>query len=252
MRRRIRLLLLAVLCLSIGLSGCRRKPIETETQKETAASETQTEKDAGTEKQSESKTEKTTESGTKKTPQSTAQKHTTVTPSSITPKPSSSPQKSPSPSPKGQTQTCPYCAGSFSTVTGADGSSEYSSHVAQEEAYIRAIGGDPATYQSGVPSSTPDSSQGNGSGGQTGGTTGNGDWSGYQTGDDGTLYAQCPYCFQWFSDTADSTGYSPYAQHVAAETAYLNQQGGEEYVQCPICGNWVTQSDYQVHQANGW
>lgn len=252
----MRFLLLAVLCLSVGLSGCRRKPIETETQEETA-SETQTEKSKTTE--TEKQSEDQTEAGTKKTTSNTAKKTTTVTPSSIaanpvaSPKPSSSAKPSPSPKPAAQTQTqvCPYCAGSFSTVAGADGSSEYSSHVAQEEAYIRAIGGDPATYQSGSQNSGTDGSQGGSSDNQGSGTDGG--WSGdYEVGSDGSLYAQCPYCFQWFSDTADSTGYSPYAQHVAAEAAYYNQQSNEEYVQCPICGNWVTQSEYQVHQTNGW
>lgn len=224
MKRRAQLFLMIALCIA-GASGCRRKPIETESQAPTEA-ETQSEPQTETGKATEPLTEKITEK------ESETQKKTT-TPTRVT---ANKTQKNTAAG--AATQACPYCGNSFSTTAAADGSSEYSAHVAQEEAYIRSIGKDPATYLSSGSAGT--------------GTQSSSDSSGYQTGSDGTLYAQCPYCFQWFSDAADASGYSPYAEHIAAEAAYANQQSNEDYVQCPNCGNWVTQDEYQEHINNGW
>ncbi|MDO4345619.1 MAG: hypothetical protein Q4C50_12555, partial [Eubacteriales bacterium] len=121
-------------------------------------------------------------------------------------------------------QPCPYCGTWYYTTPYADGTSDYSIHVAAEEQAAQAS----QDALNGI--YTTD----------------------YQTTADGSLYAQCPYCFQWFSDMADQSGYSPYAQHVAAESAYAAQIANEEYVQCPYCGNWVTQSEYQDHMNVGW
>ncbi len=210
MKKRMQLLWLIALCLVLTLAGCRRKPIETE-------SETQSETEKATEKLTEWETETTKltqpaterQSETKKETAKKTTKKTSVTPSTTKQTEAVA------------TQMCPYCGNSFSTVAGADGSSPYSTHVAQEEAYINS---------------------------QQGGE----DTPGYQTGSDGNLYAQCPYCYQWFLDVADESGYSPYADHVAAESAYANQEAEEDYVQCPNCGNWVTPEEYQQHISNGW
>ncbi len=206
MKQRTLLLFLAALC-ALGASGCRRKPIVTETQ-----AQTETAKELATEAASETEAlAKATETVTEK--ESETEKQPTKIRANLTQKETEQSEMAVA------TQNCPYCGNPFSTVAGSDGISEYDAHVAQEEAYIDAIGGDASDYQ---------------------------------TGADGTLYAQCPYCFQWFSDAPGADGYSAYAEHVAAESAYANQMANEEYVQCPNCGNWVTQSEYQDHINGGW
>lgn len=218
MRKRIQWLLLIMVCCTLVLPGCRRKPIETESETETQ-SETVTEKK--TEKPTEKKTEKQSET------QRQTNKRTTVTPNSTAQTPQSNtqvsetqPSETQAPQTNAASQQCPYCYGWFSTASLEDGSSEYSNHVAQEEAYIASQGG----YDS----------------------------SSYYTDGSGVQYAQCEYCFQWFSTAADASGYSPYSDHVAAEAAYAAQIANAEYVQCPNCGNWVTQSEYNDHINNGW
>lgn len=208
MKRHAQFFFLIAMC-TLCAAGCRRKPITAETQAQTEA-ETQS-----VQQETEAVTEAATEQATEK--ESETQKQQAKKPTTIT---ANKTQKSTeNTDPTATAQACPYCGNQFSTAPNADGSSEYSAHVAQEEAYIESIGGDVSDYQ---------------------------------TGSDGTLYAQCPYCFQWFSDAPDASGYSPYAEHVAAETAYANQMANEDYVQCPNCGNWVTQSEYQQHIAYGW
>ena len=127
---------------------------------------------------------------------------------------------------------CQYCGGWFYTTPYADGTSDYTNHVAQEEAYLISIGGTPGSSnntQSGY-----DSSQ-------------------YYTDNSGGQYGQCQYCFQWFSTYTDASGYSEYSQHVAQESAYAASMGMQaEYIQCPNCGAWVTPSEYETHIANGW
>lgn len=222
MRKRIHWLLLVMVCCALILPGCRRKPIETETE---TTSETETESETNTEKQTKKETEKQSET------QRQTNKRTTVTPNSTTQTPQTNTQASETqaqtqaaetnaPATEASSQQCPYCYGWYSTASTGDGSSEYSSHVAQEEAYIAS--------QSGY------------------------DPNSYYIDNNGGQYAQCEYCFQWFSTAADASGYSPYADHVAAEAAYAAQSGYEEYIQCPYCGNWVTQSDYNDHITYGW
>lgn len=225
MKKRMRQLLMLLVCCALLLPGCRRKPIETETQTET---ETETKKETETEKKTEKPTEKQSETKRETT------KRTTVSPNSSTNNAPRTPSTNQAQS-ESQAQTsaasydyCPYCGGSFSTTLSSDGASEYSSHVAQEEAYIASI------------------NNGSGSTNQDYGSDDGGQY------DSSGQYAQCNYCFQWFSTAADASGYSPYADHIAAETAYAMQTGQEEYVQCPNCGNWVTPSDYNDHIANGW
>lgn len=219
MKARKYMLLLLALCCIAGFSGCRRAPAETETSSETVKETTsETEKVTETQKQT---TEKQTE-----TQQQTVKK-TSVTPSTQTPQTAAS--ETQAQTTESATQQCPYCYSWFSTTLQADGTSEYSTHVAAEESYLQSI---QSSTNAADNSYTDDYN--------------------YQTGADGNLYAQCPYCFQWFSDTADAGGYSQYADHVAAEAAYAAQIAGEDLVQCPNCGNWVTPEEYQDHINNGW
>lgn len=221
MKKRARILLLLMLSCTLTLSGCRRKPIETEMQTE---SETQSE--TLSEKETEKETQKTTKAQTEPETEKETQKQT----SKVTVSPTQ-PQTQKQSETQAQTQDqsssqCQYCGGWFYTTPNADGTSDYSNHVAQEEAYIASIGG---TTNSGS-----DSSQ-------------------YYTDNSGSQYAQCQYCFQWFSTASDANGYSEYSQHVAAEAAYAASMGmTAEYVQCPNCGAWVTPSEYDTHIANGW
>lgn len=222
MKKRARILLLLMLSCTLTLSGCRRKPIETEMQTE---SETQSE--TLSEKETEKETQKTTKTQTEPTEKETQKQTSKVT---VSP---TQPQTQKQSETQAQTQAqeqsssqCQYCGGWFYTTPNADGTSDYSNHVAQEEAYIASIGG---TTNSGS-----DSSQ-------------------YYTDNSGSQYAQCQYCFQWFSTASDANGYSEYSQHVAAEAAYAASMGmTAEYVQCPNCGAWVTPSEYDTHIANGW
>lgn len=226
MRKRMYLLLLCVLCCAAGVSGCRRKPIETEPETQTeTTSETQTE----TQKQIETQKQSETQKAEKTQPETV--KKTTVTPSTQTPQTnaqtttpmteSETPQTQATEAPS---QACPYCGVWYYTTLYADGTSDYSNHVAAEEAYINS-----SNYTD--PSYDPNQ---------------------YYTDNAGNQYAQCEYCFQYISTTPDASGYSPYAEHVAAEAAYAASQANQDYVQCPYCGNWVTQSEYQEHMANGW
>ena len=66
MKKRMHWLLLMLVCCAIVLPGCRRKPIETETQTETQT-ETESETEKKTEKQTEKKSEKQTETNKRKT-----------------------------------------------------------------------------------------------------------------------------------------------------------------------------------------
>lgn len=216
MKKRILRLFLFSVCCTICFSGCRRKIAEPETQSET---QTQSETTAESETQKQSETKKQPETEKKAATQKTAtQKPKTAAAKPVTQAPATEAAQTPTTEPP--SQQCPYCGNWYYTTPYGDGTSDYSNHVAAEEAQLAA----PDDY---------DSSQ-------------------YYMGDDGIEYAQCPYCYQWFSTAQDSTGYSPYADHVAAESAYAMQQSQEEYYQCPNCGNWVTAYEYQEHIANGW
>lgn len=221
MKKKIRTALLLTLSCTLVFSGCRRKPVETEpeTQKQT---ETESEtKQTETEKETETQKATTKQTETQKATTKQTEAKTTVTPSQAqTTAPQTETQQTEAPA----TAQCPYCGYWYYTSTYQDGTSDYSIHVASEEAAIQAST-DASSYDS----------------------------SDYYTGTDGTQYAQCQYCFQWFSTAADASGYSPYSEHVAQESAYAAQMGYEaEYVQCPNCGNWVTPSEYNEHIANGW
>lgn len=221
MKARKYMLLLLALCCLVGFSGCRRAPAETETSSETVKETTsETAKVTETQKQT---TEKQTE-----TQQQTVKK-TSVTPSTQTPQTQTAASETQAQTTENAAQQCPYCYNWFSTTLQADGTSEYSTHVAAEESYLQSI---QSSTNAADDSYTDDYN--------------------YQTGADGNLYAQCPYCFQWFPDTTNAGGYSQYADHVAAEVAYAAQIAGEDLVQCPNCGNWVTPEEYQDHINNGW
>ncbi len=240
MKKRMHWLLLTLVCCALVLPGCRRKPIETETQTETQ-SETESETESKTEKAAKKESEKQSETNKRKTVSpnsstsnaprtpSTNQKQSETQAQSETTAPTEAPAQ------EYTYNTCPYCGGSFSTNLLDDGTSEYSNHVAQEEAYIDYINGTSGNTNSNS-NTNPD----------------------YDSSDDGGQfdstgqYGQCNYCFQWFSTVPDASGYSPYANHVAAEEAYAMQNSHEKYLLCPNCGNWVTQSDYNDHIANGW
>lgn len=213
MKKRILQLLLFSFCCTVCFSGCRRKPTETETQSETETQkQTETIKQTETEKQTETKkqTETQKQSETKKA---------TVTPNTVAPQTNATEQTQAT---EPASQQCPYCGNWYYIATYADGTSDYSLHVAAEEQAQQSV---PDDY----------------------------DPSQYYTGNDGTEYAQCEYCYQWFSTAQDASGYSPYADHVAAESAYAAmQQPQEEYVQCPVCGNWVTPTEYQDHVTYGY
>ncbi len=214
MRKKFYSVLLLTLSCTLIFSGCRRKPIETEKETETET-ETQTETESETAKQTEKETEKETTKQTEKKTTVAAQTQTTVTAQTNAVQTETQQTEAPSSS------QCPYCGNWFYTTVGEDGTSDYSRHIAAEEADAEDI----SAY----------------------------DESTYSTGTDGVTYAQCQYCFQWFSTVPDESGYSPYNQHVAQESAYAAQMGYDaEYVQCPYCGNWVTSSEYDVHIANGW
>ncbi|MDO5539761.1 MAG: hypothetical protein Q4F83_06770 [Eubacteriales bacterium] len=200
MKKHICQLLLVSFCCMACFSGCRRKPVETETQSETET-QTQPETIKQTETQKQSETKKAT-----------------VTPNSVTAQ-TDAPTQTQTTEPA--SQQCPYCGNWYYIATYADGTSDYSIHVAAEEQAQQSV---PDDY----------------------------DPSQYYTGNDGTEYAQCEYCYQWFSTAQDANGYSPYADHVAAESAYAAMQQQEEYVQCPVCGNWVTASEYQDHVTYGY
>ncbi|MDO4523396.1 MAG: hypothetical protein Q4B57_09670 [Eubacteriales bacterium] len=217
MKKRVCILLLA-LTVSLALSGCRRRPIETEAQTETetiSETETETKKETETEKETVKQTEKKASSKTTVAPKTTTQTlpqspiTTSQTPQSETTAQTEAPASS----------QCPYCGQWFSSAITADGSSEYSNHV-----YYEQNAGDDSAYDS----------------------------SGYYTGSDGAQYAQCPYCFQSFSTAADESGYSPYSEHVAQESAYAATLDDGTYTQCPYCGLWLGSDDYADHIANGW
>lgn len=213
MKKSIFRMLLFAACFTACFSGCRRKPVETETQSETE-SQTQSETSKATETQQQSETKKQAE--TQK--QSEKKKQTTVKTPTVSVPQTQTTEAVQTPTTEPPSQQCPYCGNWYYTSLYADGTSDYSNHVAAEE-------------QNAFNDS--DSTQ-------------------YYTGDDGTEYAQCPYCFQWFSTLPDASGYTPYGEHIAAESAYAAQQAQEEYYQCPNCGNWVTASEYQDHITNGW
>ena len=64
---------------------------------------------------------------------------------------------------------------------------------------------------------------------------------------------QCPYCGQWFSTAPDASGYSPYGEHLAAESAYAATyaaEQGQQYQECPYCGQWLDSATYQDHITN--
>lgn len=218
-QRTWRLFLLSACCM-VCFSGCRRKITEPETETQIQSetiTETQSETITEIQKQPETKKQPETEKkATAQNPKTTAAKPVTQTPA--TQAPATEAVQTPTTEPP--SQQCPYCGYWYYTTSYGDGTSDYSNHVAAEEAQLAA-------------SEDYDASQ-------------------YYTGNDGVEYAQCPYCYQWFSTAQDATGYSPYSDHVAAEAAYAAQQSQEEYYQCPYCGNWVTAYEYQEHIANGW
>lgn len=246
MRKTWKFALLIAISSTFLLTGCRRQPVETEseTQSETLtekATEKQTEKQAEkvTEKATKKQTEKQTEtaSASKKTDQSTQK--TSVAPSETNPTEQGGSSDSSS------TQICPYCYQSFSTVQNADGTSEYSTHYAQEKAYADMYGIQPSSdaSDSGDDINT-DSDSSSGS-----------DDSSYSNSDYNSGYAsdQCPYCGQWFSTAPDESGYSPYGEHLAAESAYSAAsaaQQGQQYQECPYCGQWLDPATYQDHVTN--
>ena len=187
MKKTWKLMLLLAVSSTLLLSGCRRKPVATETETETET-QTETETETETEKITEKQTErKTAASSTKKPSTSQTEKKTSVQPNETnTNKNNTSANSS-------ATQTCPYCYQSFSTTPDSDGSSEYSRHYAQEKAYADMYGIQPDDTSSDSTSSDSSSSSGS-----------------------SDSYAQCPYCYQWFSTTPDASGYSPYGEHEAA------------------------------------
>lgn len=222
-KRRVHAFLLLALGCSLIFSGCRRKPVETESET-TSETETETETEKETEKQSETKkeTEKQKQSETQKQ----TEKKTTVTPNTTVQTPTSETTAPQTEAAAAATDQCPYCYNWFSTAQNADGSSEYSTHVAAEKAYAE------QNNYSGANDNDYDPSE-------------------YYTDPYGGEYAQCGYCGQWFSTAADDTGYSPYSEHVANEAAYAAQMSASNYVQCPYCGYWVSEADYEYHTANG-
>lgn len=237
MRKTWKYLLLIAASSAFLLTGCRRQPIETESE---TNSETQTEKI--TEKQTEKSTEKITEKSTGK--QTETEKKTSSSGSANKTNNQSSQKTSVAPSEtnateSSSTQICPYCYQSFSTVQNADGTSEYSIHYAQEKAYADMYGIQPS-------SDSADSSSSDG--------TNNYDSSSSDSSyDNGYAYDQCPYCGQWFSTAPDASGYSPYGEHLAAESAYAASsaaQQGQQYQECPYCGQWLDPVTYQDHVAN--
>lgn len=226
MKRTKKVLFLLALGSTLMFSGCRRAAVETESESET---QTETASETETEKTTEKSTEKETEKTTKKTSSSSKKSSkTSVSPSKSG---SSSSSSSSSTTSDSGTKQCPYCYGTFSTATDANGDSEYSTHYAQEKAYADLYGIEP--------SGTSDS------------TTSETDSSTSSSGTD-TGYSQCPYCFQWFSTASDSSGYSPYGEHLASEEAYAAQNADETYQQCSYCGLWLDADTYADHMANGY
>lgn len=236
MKKHLKVVLLLSLSSMFLLSGCRRKPIEeiqmmteviTETETATeklteAATEKKVKKDkkqaetaVQTEVQTEAQTEKKANTQKRKANKQT-EKSTESESAKSTVKPST---PAPSQGISGDSDICPYCGGSFSTYIGESGSSEYSEHVGQEEAYI--------SYMNGQ-----------------GGYTGQSD-AGTASGGAGT--SQCPYCWQWF-DNDNTWGYSEYQLHIQAEEA--GQQ--VEYNPCPYCGLWLEPGTLNDHIANGY
>lgn len=204
--------LLFALCGILSLSGCRKKAPETETQTETETetqSETQTEK--ATEKQTEKPVQKTTEKQTASKNNTKTTEKTTVKPSTInsnnTTGTTSNSNNTTTAADSYGTQQCPYCYQQISLAPNGDGTTVYSVHVAQEQAWAETYGyGDqPGTATQQTPQDTTQ-----------------------QPANDS---AQCGYCYQWFTVSDGS-----YAAHIAAENAALGIPEGTEYIQCPICG----------------
>lgn len=214
MKHTWKLMFLLAISSSLLLSGCRRKPVETEvvTEKQT---EKLTERESETEKITEKQTEKKTSASSSQT------KKTSVQPNENVNKQNTSAADN---SPK---QACPYCYQNFSTKTDADGTSEYSRHYAQEKAYADLYGIQPGGATS-DDTTTDNSSSGS------------------------SDYAQCPYCYQWFSTTPDTSGYSPYGEHEAAEAAYNATSSTQQYQECPYCGLWLDSNTYLDHITNGY
>lgn len=214
------LLLLLSLSSVVLFSGCRRKPIEqieiiTETESE-SETEIETETESETETEAETKKAKNTKKQTTQKEKTKTEKETdkkTVTPSTPA-------------NPSGTTSDmCPYCFGTFSTIPNGDGSSEYSEHVAAEEAYIEYMKSQ-GLYTDPSPSANTNNYNNAGS-------------------------AQCTYCWGWFS--TDSTyGYSEYSQHMAMEEANAYQQNQIQYTQCPYCGLYIDPVSYQDHVTYGY
>lgn len=208
MIKKSRYFLLFALCGILSLSGCRKKAPETEAQTETE-SETKTEK--VTEKQTEKETQKPTEKASTASNKNTkTTEKTTVKPSTITAnkKPNTN---TTTPATDYGTQQCPYCYQQISLAPNDDGTTVYSVHVAQEQAWAETYGyGDQpgtATQDPQQPAQDPQQPSNNND------------------------VAQCGYCYQWFTVSDGS-----YAAHIAAENASLGLPEGTEYIQCPICG----------------
>ena len=258
MRKTWKFALLIAISSTFLLTGCRRQPVETEseTQSETLTekvTEKQTEKvtEKATEKQTEKQTKKQTEaaSASKKTDQSTQK-------TSVAPSETNSTEQSVS-SDSSSTQICPYCYQSFSTVQNADGTSEYSTHYAQEKAYADMYGIQPSgdvSDDTAASDNSNTSDSGDDSNTASDSSSGSDDNS-YSNSDSTSGYAsdQCPYCGQWFSTAPDESGYSPYGEHLAAESAYAAAsaaQQGQQYQECPYCGQWLDPITYQDHVTN--
>lgn len=212
MIKKSRYFLLFALCGILSLSGCRKKAPETEAQTETE-SETKTEK--VTEKQTEKETQKPTEKASTASNKNTkTTEKTTVKPSTITAnkKPNTTTNtNTTTPATDYGTQQCPYCYQQISLAPNDDGTTVYSVHVAQEQAWAETYGyGDQpgtATQDPQQPAQDPQQPSNNND------------------------VAQCGYCYQWFTVSDGS-----YAAHIAAENASLGLPEGTEYIQCPICG----------------
>lgn len=209
MMKKSRYFLLFALCGVLSLSGCRKKAPETEAQTETE-SETQTEK--VTEKQTEKETQKTTEKvSTASNKNTKTTEKTTVKPSTITSnkKPNTTTPSTNNTAVDYGTQQCPYCYQQISLAPNDDGTTIYSVHVAQEQAWAETYGyGDQpgtATQDPQQPAQDPQ-----------------------QPSND---VAQCGYCYQWFTVSDGS-----YSAHIAAENSSLGLPEGTEYIQCPNCG----------------
>ncbi|MDO4632605.1 MAG: hypothetical protein Q4B01_01965 [Eubacteriales bacterium] len=213
-------------CVLLSATGCRRKLAKTETETETKASEvvtevqnavsvkleTETEKQSETEKKSTSGS--TTTGSTPKTTAETETKATVVKPSTVTT------EQQVTEAANYGTDQCPYCGNYFSLAPNDDGTTVYSSHVAQEAAW--------AAYMSeNAQDNSGSTAQDNTAQSETSAAT-----------------SQCPYCYGWYT-VADGS----YDAHVAT---HYSASLGSDYVVCPLCGNtYASGVEYDTHYCTG-